>query len=618
MNSPNSVNMTDIIHLLPDSVANQIAAGEVVQRPASVVKELVENAIDAGSTSVKVIVKDGGKTLIHVTDNGCGMSETDARMSFERHATSKIREASDLFAIHTLGFRGEALASIASVAQVILRTRKPADELGTEIVISGSVVESQTPVNCASGTSFLVKNLFFNVPARRKFLKTNNAELKHIVYEFQRVALTNPDVEFVLEHNEEEIYSLPCSNLKQRIVHIFGKAINQNLTNIDTETTLVRVGGFLGKPEFARRTPGEQFFFINGRFMKHPYFHKAVMSSYEKLLPPDTLPSYFIYLEADPDTIDINIHPTKTEIKFENEVAIFQILTAAIRESLGRFNLMPSIDFDTESAIEIPVFRRNDPVKAPEISYNQNYNPFDEETKIQGIRRDREEDNLKHWEKLYTNEGIPLNSKFDQAEPVEQQRVFSNTESHNHPDTLVQLKNRFILTPVKSGLMMIDQRRAHERILYEQYIRSFAMNYPVAQRTLFPETVELDHADYIMIREILDDLHAIGFDIRDFSSNTIVIAGYPADSNFESPKELLDVFLEMYKSTGTDIKANVRERIARSMSVAGSINYGKSLTQQHMQELVDGLFACESPGYSPSGKPVVVIVGIEEIEKRFK
>jgi DNA mismatch repair protein MutL len=608
--------MADIIHLLPDSVASQIAAGEVVQRPASVVKELIENAIDAGSTTIKVIAKDGGKTLIQIIDNGCGMSETDARMSFERHATSKIREAADLFAIRTLGFRGEALASIASVGQVVLRTRKPESDLGTELIISGSSVESQEPVNCTSGTSFTIKNLFFNVPARRKFLKTNNAEFKHIIYEFQRVALANPDVEFTLEHNDEEIYSLPRTNLKQRVVHLFGKAINQNLTNIDTDTSIVRITGFVGKPEFARRTSGEQFFFINNRFMKHPYFHKAVMSAYEKILSPETIPSYFIYLEADPDTIDINIHPTKTEIKFENELAIFQILLAAAREALGRFNLIPSIDFNTEGAMEFPVFRHNDSFPVPEISYNHNYNPFDEELKIPGVTGRNDNENLHHWEKLYTQEGFPIKGADENVASSAQQSL--STGNNDHSTTIIQLKNRFILTSVKSGLMLIDQRRAHERILYEQYIRSFAMNYPVAQHTLFPETFELDPADYLMLREIMDDLHAIGFDIRDFGSNTIVISGYPADCHKENPKELLEAFLEKYKSTDCDIKTSVRERIARSLAVAGAINYGEPLSRQVMQELVDGLFACESPGYSPSGKPIVVILAIEELEKRFK
>jgi len=608
--------MPDIIHLLPDSVANQIAAGEVIQRPASVVKEMVENSVDAGSTAIRIIAKEGGKTLIQVIDNGCGMSETDARMGFERHATSKIREAGDLFAIRTLGFRGEALASVASVAQIVLRTRKSGNDLGTELIIAGSVVESQVSVSCAIGTTFTVRNLFFNVPARRKFLKTNNAELKHIIYEFHRVALANPDIEFILEHNDSEIYSLPRTNLKQRIIHLFGKGINQNLTNIDTDTSLVRVSGYIGKPEFARRTPGEQFFFTNKRFMKHPYFHKALITAYEKILPPDTIPSYFIYLEVDPDTIDINIHPTKTEIKFENELAIFQILVAATREALGRFNLIPSIDFNAEGAIEFPVFKRDDPVNVPGVSYNRQYNPFDEEIRIQGTVDHRDRENLRHWEKLYSHEGIPLQSAALQSEIPEQPSL--PLEHLKQADIFIQLKNRYILTPVKSGLMMIDQRRAHERILYEQYIRSFAMNYPVAQRTLFPVTIELDQADYLILTEIAEDLHTIGFDIRNFGTNTIVIAGYPVDNHKEDTRELFDIFLENFKSTGGDIKANVRERIARSMAIASALNYGESLSQQVMQELVDNLFACESPGYSPSGKPVVVILGADELEKKFK
>ncbi len=604
--------MPDIIHLLPESVANQIAAGEVIQRPASVIKELVENSIDAGSRSVKVIIRDGGKTSIQVIDNGCGMSVTDARMCFERHATSKIRAAGDLFAIRTLGFRGEALASVASIAQVTLLTRKHEQELGTALKISGSIVENQETAACNAGTSFTVKNLFYNVPARRKFLKTNNAELKHIIYEFQRIALANPDVEFLLESNETEVYNLPATNLKQRIVHLFGKGMNQNLTTIDTDTSIVRISGFIGKPENARRTPGEQFFFINGRYMRHPYFHKAVMSSYEKILPPETIPSYFIFLEADPDTIDINIHPTKTEIKFENELAIFQILMACTREALGRFNLIPSIDFDAEKAIEFPISRRNDPFRVPEISYNRDYNPFDEEMKYNG---NLQQDNLKSWEKLYTTDGLPVREIIPPSPPEQQQLSLT---PQNHTDTFIQLKCRYILTPVKSGLMVIDQHRAHERILFEKFIRSLAMNYPLAQHTLFPETIELNEADYIILKEIMDDLHTIGFDIRDFGSNSIVIGGYPGDSHNENPRELIEKFLEIYKSTETDIKISVREKIARSLASAGAFNYGEVLSPIAMQDLVDNLFACESPGYSPSGKPIISIIGIEELERKFK
>jgi DNA mismatch repair protein MutL len=604
--------MPDIIHLLPDAVANQIAAGEVIQRPASVIKELVENSIDAGSTVIKVIVKDGGKTSIQVIDNGCGMSVTDARMCFERHATSKIRSAGDLFAIRTLGFRGEALASVASIAQVSLVTRKHDQELGTEIIISGSAVESQQSVACNPGTCFTVKNLFYNVPARRKFLKTNNAELKHIIYEFQRIALANPTVEFVLESNAEEIYNLPATNLKQRIVHVFGKAMNQNLTNVDTDTSIVKISGFIGKPENARRSPGEQFFFINGRYMRHPYFHKAVMSSFEKVLQPDTIPSYFIFLETDPDTIDINIHPTKTEIKFENEMAIFQILMACTREALGRFNLIPSIDFDREQAIEFPIARRTDTFRVPEISINRNFNPFDEESRYDGNSRP---ENLKNWEKLYTSDGLTTDESARNEQPEQQQLTLNH---QNHTDTFIQLKGRYILTPVKSGLMVIDQHRAHERILYEKFIRSLAMNYPLAQHTLFPETLELDEADYLILKEIMDDLHTIGFDIRDFGSNSVVIGGYPNDSRNENPRELIEKFLEIYKSTETDIKISVREKIACSLATAGAFRYGEGLSPAAMQDLVDNLFACESPGYSPNGKPVISIISLEELEKRFR
>jgi DNA mismatch repair protein MutL len=385
---------------------------------------------------------------------------------------------------------------------------------------------------------------------------------------------------------------------------------------MDTDTSIVRISGFIGKPENARRTPGEQFFFINGRFMKHPYFHRAVMSAYEKILPPETLPSYFIYLEADPDTIDINIHPTKTEIKFENEMAIFQILMASTREALGRFSLIPSIDFDAEKAIELPVSRRDDPVRVPEISYNRDYNPFDEELKYTNRTHQNGEDNLHHWEKLYTTEGLPVGDTRNRVLPQNQQQLSFGQQDHT--DTFIQLKNKYILTPVKSGLMLIDQHRAHERILFERFIRSLAMNYPLAQHTLFPETIELDQADYLILREILDDLHTIGFDIRDFGSNSIVIGGYPGDSHNENPRELIEKFLEEYKGTSGDIKISVREKIARSLSSAGAVRYGETLSPAGMQDLVDNLFACESPAYSPSGKPVISIIGIEELERRMK
>jgi DNA mismatch repair protein MutL len=607
--------MADIIKLLPESVANQIAAGEVIQRPASVVKELMENSVDAGSTFITVLAKDGGKTLIQVTDNGCGMSDTDARMCFERHATSKIREAGDLFAIRTLGFRGEAMASIAAVSQVILRTRREEDEIGTQVIIAGSVVESQEPVTCDTGTSFLVKNLYFNTPARRKFLKTNNAELKHIIHEFQRVALANPQVEFSLIHNESEIYNLPASNLKQRIVHLFGKPVNQNLTTLDTATSLVNLRGYIGKPELAKKTAGEQFFFINNRFMKHPYFHRAVMNAYEKLLPADYFPSYFIFLETEPASIDINIHPTKTEIKFEEEPAIFQIIVAAVREALGKFNLMPSIDFNSEQAIEIPPLRPDNSFRIPRISYNSGYNPFEMERKgFENYAARNEGDLLRNWEKLYADQtGLPDENPV--PEPDSQQQL--SMRGDHSGSRFLQLKNRYILTAVKSGLMVIDQHNAHERILYEKYLQALAHNHVVAQQTLFPETIELEPSDYLMTLELMDDMQALGFDVRDFGSNTVVMNGCPADITNPDPRGLLESILDDYKNKQTDIKVKARERLILSLASASAVNYGKSLSDAEMQEIVDRLFACENPNYSPGGNPVIFILSLEEIEKKF-
>jgi DNA mismatch repair protein MutL len=608
--------MADIIRLLPESVANQIAAGEVVQRPASVVKELVENAVDAGCTSIIVLAKDGGKTMIQIIDNGCGMSDTDARMCFERHATSKIREAGDLFAIRTLGFRGEAMASIAAVAQVILRTRRAGDEIGTQVVIAGSLVESQEPVYCDTGTNIIVKNLFFNTPARRKFLKTNNAELKHIIHEFQRVALANPQVELSLHHNDSEIYNLPQTNLKQRIVHLFGKTINQNLTPLDTVTSLAKISGFIGKPEFAKKTSGEQFFFVNNRFMKHPYFHRAVMNAYEKLLPHDYYPSYFIFLETDPGMIDINIHPTKTEIKFEDEPALFQILTASTREALGKFNLVPSIDFDTESAIEIPTLRKNESFRIPQISYDANYNPFELEKKgFEKYASHVNGDTLKNWEKLYTGPDILPAEPRQETDPESEQQL-----KWTYPETgsrFLQLKNKFILTAVKSGLMVIDQNKAHERILYEKYLHSLAHNQAVAQQTLFPETIELEPSDYLMVLEIIDDMQALGFDIRDFGSNSVVMNGCPADIPNPDPKGLLESIIDEYKNRRVDIKIKAREKLILSLASASALNYGKPLSAEEMQELVDSLFACENTNYSPSGFPIIAIISLEELEKKF-
>ncbi len=608
--------MPDIIHLLPDSVANQIAAGEVIQRPASVVKELVENAIDSGSTEIKIIVKNAGKTLIKVIDNGCGMSETDGRLAFERHATSKILEAKDLYAIKSMGFRGEALASIAAIAQVELKTKRIEDELGTLILINGSEVEKQESISCSDGSNFTIKNLFYNVPARRKFLKTNSTELKHIIFEFQRVALSHSNISFSLYQNETEIYNLPASGLRQRLMGVFGKGINQNLIPLNVETSLVKITGYIGKPEFARKTFGEQFFFVNNRYIKHPYLHKAVMKAYDQILPPETIPSYFVYFTSDPETIDINIHPTKSEVKFEDERSIWQFLLAATKEALGKFNIVPSIDFENEGIIDIPVSTGDMEVKPPTIRINPDYDPFaDEKTrsqkKIRISRMDKE--NLQNWEKLYSgfekgNE-TPAQFLFQKAPGIEDETLSQN---------FVQLKNKYILCTVKSGLMVIDQKRAHERILYEKYLNSLEINLGVAQKDLFPQTVELSASDYTTLIEILDELSRLGFDIQDIGHHSIIINGYPANSGNSNPQEMIEILLEEYKASERNIQAGVKERIAKSLAVAAAIHYGKNLTKEEMREIIDSLFACKIPNYSPSGKPVVSILNLSEIENMFK
>ena len=612
--------MSDIINLLPDSVANQIAAGEVIQRPASVVKELLENAIDAGADNLSLKVVDAGKTLIQVSDNGCGMSETDARMSFERHATSKIKQANDLFAIRTLGFRGEALASIAAVADVTLKTKRTEDEMGSSIHISGSKIISQEATGTTNGSTFTVKNLFFNIPARRKFLKANATELRHIINEFQRVALTNPDVRFVFEHNNSELYNLPISNVRQRIIQLFGKSLNQNLVDIKVDTTIVKIRGYIGKPECAKKTMGDQFFFINNRYMRHSYFHKAVMTAYEKLIPGDAYPSYFIYFDTDPETIDINIHPTKTEIKFEDERSIFQILLAGTKEALGKFNLIPTLDFDNEVAIEIPVMRKDTEFSAPSIDVNPNFNPFEKEARSRSGyagKSDYEKNNLKNWDLLY--QGMEKNeentSLFVNNENSNQSK---NEESINSSVRFFQLKNKYILTQVKSGLMVIDQKRAHERILFEQYLESLANRVGVAQESLFPQTMELSLANYTLIQEILEDINQMGFDIRDLGNNTIAVNGYPADLVNTSPMDLIEVFLENYKNTDHKIKDEVSERIACAMAKAAAIDTGKSLGQEEMAELFDKLFACAQPNYTLTGNPIINIVPIEEFENKLK
>ncbi|MFN8241796.1 MAG: DNA mismatch repair endonuclease MutL [Bacteroidales bacterium] len=601
--------MPDVIKLLPDSVANQIAAGEVIQRPASVVKELMENSVDSGAGNIRVIIKDSGKTLVQVIDDGAGMTETDARLSFERHATSKITSANDLFAIRTKGFRGEALASIAAVAMVELKTRRKEDEAGTLVVINGSKVEIQEPCSCPVGSSFSVKSLFYNIPARRKFLKADSTEFRHIIGEFQKIVLAHPSIKFSLFHNDNEIYNLHPGNTRQRIVAVFGKTINQDLINLDTMTSLVNISGFIGKPENARRSSGEQFFFVNDRFMKHPYFHRAVMEAYHNILPAEVLPSYFIFMEVDPSNIDVNIHPTKTEIKFEDDKSIWQILMASVREALGRFNIVPSIDFGNEHLVDIPVRSSFDTIpSAPEIKINAGFNPFESESAhvSRGYAPPFESARSTGWERLYGNQ-----------REEEKEEIAPLTGNENQRKIL-QVRNKYLICPVKSGLMVIDQKRAHERILYERYLSCLGNNKAITQTTMFPEVIEVSPADFGILTTIEADLVTLGFDIRHLGGYSVSINGYPDEAAGSDPRDIFRLILEEYKSQEGDPATGKHERVCSALARASAIPYGRSLTLAEMENLIDTLFACSAPNYSPTGKPVVSILTGDELDKRMK
>lgn len=609
--------MSDIINVLPDSVANQIAAGEVVQRPASVVKELVENAVDAGTKNITVNIKDGGRSLIQVIDEGKGMSPADARLSIERHATSKIKDAKDLFCIRTMGFRGEALASIAAIADVTIISKQYGDELGTHLNVRGSEVISQEPEACNNGTNILVKNLFFNVPARRKFLKTVTTEFRHIINEFQRIALCHPEISFSLVHNGENVFNLPEAKLRPRIIQMLGKNLNQNLATIETETSIVKIKGYIGKPDIAKKRMGEQYFFINGRYMRHPYFNKAVMKAYEKLLPSGVFPSYFIYFEADPESIDINIHPTKTEIKFENEQAIFQILQASIKEGLGRFNLVPSIDFETSGMINIPAAKKEGNINPPSVIIDPSYNPFKTGTRHSQSTSDQwslHKENQDNWENMYAGFEIHPEKEIELGFDSDSKEIPEQKENNGH---FIQVKGRFILTPVMSGIMLIDQKRAHERVLFESFIQSMAFNKGLSQKSLFPKTIELSADDFSLVMELKDTLAHIGFGIEAFGKNTIVVNSYPADASDIDPQELLDEMLNEYKISEDSKKVNIKEKIAIALAKASAVRYGHKMSTNEMRELFDKLFASEMPNYSPAGKPIIQIINMKELESRF-
>ena len=560
--------MSDIIQLLPDSVANQIAAGEVIQRPASVIKELVENAIDADAKNIQVLVTDAGKTTIQVIDDGKGMSETDARLSFERHATSKIREAADLFALRTMGFRGEALASIAAVAQVELKTRQVSEELGTKITIAGSKVEEQETVSCSVGSNFLIRNLFFNIPARRKFLKANSTELSNILAEFERIALVHPYVSFSLYSNDSEIFNLPATTIRQRIMSVFGKKLNQQLLNVDVDTSLIKISGYIAKPETARKKGSNQYFFVNGRYMRHPYFHKAVMDAYEKLIPVGEQISYFLYIEVAPANIDVNIHPTKTEIKFENEQAIWQIISAAVKESLGKFNAIPTIDFDTADMPDIPAFEQSNAFVQPQIHYNSDFNPFKNNTDGSSSNTHTHYSRMSSpstdWENLYG--GVGRASKMNQeASPDIEEELIETTFEAPVASTLyaeetmvekstqhLQLKGRFILTSVKSGLMLIDQHRAHIRVLFDRYMAQISRKQGVSQGMLFPEMLQLPPSEVAVLESINDELTALGFDVTNLGGGSFAINAIPEGVEGLNTVELIIINTKVVRNKKTN------------------------------------------------------------------
>ena len=601
--------MSDIIQLLPDSVANQIAAGEVIQRPASVVKELVENAIDAGATVINVVVVDAGRTSIQVIDNGRGMSETDARLAFERHATSKIRKADDLFALRTMGFRGEALASIAAVAQVELKTRMEDDDIGTHLSISGSRVVAQEPVSCPVGSNFSVENLFFNVPVRRKFLKSNTTELNNILSAFERIVLVYPEVSFTFHNNGVEVFNLKASNTHQRIIDVFGKKINQELLPISVDTTVCRISGFVGKPESARKKGAHQYFFVNGRYMKHGFFHKGVMQAYERLIATGDQIPYFIYFNVEPENIDVNIHPTKTEIKFDNEVAIWQILTAAVKDALGRFGDVTAIDFDVEGKPDIPVFSpTGDGFNAPKVDYNPQYNPFKES----GQQVYRRNDVPKDWESLY--EGLKPNSSeqkdfFDVEPPSAEGIIEEKAPTH------YQYKGRYIMTAVKSGLMIIDQHRAHVRILYDRYMQQMASSGHSSQKMLFPEVVQFPPSDIVMLQKVMPEMEHLGFELSDLGGGSYAVNGVPTGIEGVKIDSLIkDMVTTAMESGSLDTDA-INHSLALSLARNAAIPQGQVLGNEEMETIVNELFTTSNVNYTPDGKSILCILKQHEIEQ---
>lgn len=613
--------MQNVITLLPDSVANQIAAGEVVQRPASIVKELLENAIDAKASFIKLIVKDAGKTLVQVIDNGLGMSPIDARMAFERHATSKIKVAEDLFKLHTKGFRGEALASISAVAQVELKTKRQEDVVGQLIEIEGNKFVKQEECQSQTGSSFSVKNLFFNIPARRNFLKDDSIELKHIIDEFERVALPHPTIHFQFYSNGNEVYNLPPTTTIERISGLFTKTLQQKLVTIQEETDVVKITGYIGKPENAKKRRGDQYFFVNNRFIKSPYLHHAVAEAYRDLISNDSHPAYYLFLDVNPQTIDINIHPTKTEIKFQDEKIIYALLHSSVKRALGKANVAPSLDFNSEMSFEIDYTKQ---VSQPTVSFNPNYNPFESNVKSannykQTTETALQKHNKENWQSLYDNytqsPELIDQEKFDIEKPLEQKQLFSE----NSFQKKFQIYNRFIVCAHENGVLVVDQQRAHEQILYEHYKSVKDSNSTTAcQQILFPITIEVTPNDFILINSLNDYFVVLGFEIEAFGKNTMIVRGTPAELGEFNIQEMIESILESYKLNTFDVKIDPFENLCKSMAKSAAIKYGKSLEEEEMTMILESLFNCENPLYSPSGKPIIMEMSKIDLEAFFK
>lgn len=616
--------MTDVIHLLPDHVANQIAAGEVVQRPASVIKELLENAIDAGATNIKVLIKEAGKTLIQVTDNGNGMSLTDARLCFERHATSKINSAEDLFRLNTKGFRGEALASIAAIAHVELKTRQADDEVGTSIKIEGSQVVSQEACVTPEGTTLSVKNLFYNIPARRNFLKSDSVELRHIIDEFQRVSLAHPGIQFSLFHNGSELFLLPESNFRQRIVKIFGGKTNEKLVPVEEDTEIVKVHGFVGKPEFAKKSRGEQFFFVNDRFIKSPYLNHAVVAAFEGLLKDKAYPSYFLYLEVNPKSIDINIHPTKTEIKFDDEHSLYTILRSAIKHSLGQFNVAPVLDFDRDSTLDTPYDYSQKGVTPPKVEVDPNFNPFQNERSggysSPNYRKDR---SAGSWESLYS--GMEQNdfsrqSAFNQVEFESDEvtgKLFGNNDDKETGSTTFQLNKKYIVSTLKSGILVIDQHRAHSRILYEELLKNITVTSAVSQQLLFPLTLQFTTNEMELVKEIKESLEQTGFIFSEFRKDSMEITGIPTLISESEVAILLEQLLSDLENEVPGSSFSQVDVLSKSLSKGMAVKSGTVLNSAEQQNIVNSLFACKESSLSPYNKPIFITLTVDELDKKF-